>query len=114
MPFLGDIQSSFNSLSLLPAIDTDLSDLPPPLLPDHLFPASRRSKDIPEALPLSSSKLASGSASASVSHCCDEQIEVLDPSKERQLAALEYCIKLLSSSSERPRVKSAVGVWMTM
>ncbi|EKX39942.1 hypothetical protein GUITHDRAFT_113934 [Guillardia theta CCMP2712] len=96
-------QDTFDSLALLSNVSDDLSQVPSDLL--HELPPSRRSKEFETTFLPCDHEVS----------CLTRQLSAkqLNPTKQKQLRALEHCIKLLISK-ERPKIKNTVGVWMTM
>uniref|UniRef100_A0A7S4UIT5 Uncharacterized protein n=1 Tax=Guillardia theta TaxID=55529 RepID=A0A7S4UIT5_GUITH len=100
-------QDPFDALALPSGLDEDLAQLPSELLPQ--LPPSRRSKDF-DAPVSPTNTLPAPYSSSSRQELRDHQ---LSPTMQKQLRALEHCIKLLTSK-ERPRIKNTAGVWVTM
>ena len=106
-------QDTFDSLALSNNVPEDLAQLPSDLLPQ--LPPSRRSKDFDA--PVCPRNLNTAAASSCSSPSSTREVnpvaKQLSPTKQKQLRALEHCIKLLTSK-ERPRIKNTAGVWVTM
>eukprot|EP00960_Hanusia_phi_P069972 767206-Hanusia_phi.AAC.2 len=99
-------QDTFSSLAVLSDVVDDFSEssaLVDVLPEDH---ASRSSKDFMQ-IPTNNQQEVNSSSTQR------HRINGQGPTKEKQLSALEHCIKLLKAK-ERPRIKNTLGNWFTM